>query len=87
MKLYVRYYHKLRQVAGTDGETVEVIPAHAGGSPATIASLVEELVRRYPAFAELVPALCFALNGEFADRSACLGEGDTVDIMPPFSGG
>jgi molybdopterin converting factor small subunit len=84
MKIKLRYYQRLRQIAGKSEETLELANAD---QPTTIAQVVAEVTRRYPSFQEFVSSLCFARNGDFARPEDAVAEGDTLDLMPPFSGG
>lgn len=48
-------------------------------------ALVKELVRKYP---ELATAKYFiAVNKQMISQNTILQQGDTVALMPPFSGG
>jgi molybdopterin converting factor subunit 1 len=75
------YFQNVRKLTGESAATL----ALADG--ATIADLMETLVQRHPALRSSLPSLLFAVNEEHARRSTVLREGDTVAVMPPFSGG
>lgn len=56
-------------------------------APATLGALVELLHARYPKLAERAGAVRFAINGEYAEPSQPLRDGDEVAVIPPVSGG
>ena len=69
-------------------------PARAGGHPrgarrAARASTVESawaaLVTRYPVLAPGRPSVRFARNGDYADATTALADGDEVAMIPPVS--
>jgi molybdopterin converting factor subunit 1 len=76
-----RLFARLREQAGVESESVE-LPA---GS--TVADVYEALRRKHPALEPDRAAVRAALNQEFADWSAAVGDGDEVAFIPPVSGG
>jgi molybdenum cofactor guanylyltransferase len=78
-KLNVQYYALLREQAGRREEAL------VSGAP-TAAELYAELARRYR-FSLAPAALRVAINGEFADWSTPLADGDAVVFIPPVAGG
>lgn len=81
MRIRVLYFQNLKKVTGSAEEPVDV------SSGATVGDLASILAGRHPALAPLLPSVLFAVNEEHALRDRPLGEGDTVAVMPPFSGG
>lgn len=82
----VRYWAAARSAAGVDGEEVAV-PA-----PITLSDLRAELVRRHPGRLADVLAVCSVLVGERPVSSSdpgsvVVGDGATVEFLPPFAGG
>lgn len=67
-------------LAGTGDE---VVLADA----ATVYELLDELVRRRPAFAPLRERLAVAVDGELVAADAPLADGCEVALLPPVSGG
>ena len=59
----------------------------AARSPATTASLFEELLVAFPQLRRFGPSLLIAVNHEYARETRELHEGDEVAIFPPVSGG
>ena len=78
-RLNVQYYALLREQAGRREEAL-VSDAH------TAQELYAELARRYR-FSLAPGALRVAINGEFADWSTPLADGDAVVFIPPVAGG
>jgi molybdenum cofactor guanylyltransferase len=78
-KLSVQYYALLREETGRREEAL------VSGAP-TARELYAELARRYR-FSLAPGALRVAINGEFADWSTPLAEGDAVVFIPPVAGG
>jgi molybdenum cofactor guanylyltransferase len=78
-KLNVQYYALLREQAGRRDEALVsgALTAH---------ELYAELARRYR-FSLAPGALRVAINGEFADWSTPLADGDAVVFIPPVAGG
>jgi molybdopterin converting factor small subunit len=84
VKIRVRVYQRLRHIVGTPEKIIDVESSH---TPPTIAFVVTQLSSAHPQMSELLPTLRFAKNGEFATADTALSDGDTLDLMPPFSGG
>jgi molybdopterin synthase catalytic subunit len=76
-----RLFARLREQAGIEIETVEL---QAGS---TVADVYESLRRSHPALEQDRAAVRAALNQEFADWGAVVGDGDEVAFIPPVSGG
>ena len=76
----VRFFARLRELAGTDTEDVK---ASAG---ARVASVYAAMRAYHPA---LPPqdGVRAALNQEFAEWDAVVSDGDEVAFIPPVSGG
>jgi molybdopterin converting factor small subunit len=79
MKLKIQYYAILREQAGRSDEVVET-PA------VTPAEIYAELQRRH-SFTLPKEQLKVAVNGEFADWSSRLNDGDSLVFIPPVAGG
>jgi molybdopterin converting factor subunit 1 len=76
----VRFFARLRELAGTEIEALEVAPG------STIGGIYEELRRRHPGLPGEV-AIGAALNREVADWGDVVADGDEVAFIPPVSGG
>ncbi|HEX7248516.1 MAG TPA: MoaD/ThiS family protein [Actinomycetota bacterium] len=75
----VRLFAALREIAGDSF-------VEAGGH--TVGEVVEELSGRFgERFAQIAEVGSFVVNGERADRTTVLAEGDEVALLPPVSGG
>lgn len=81
MKVTVRYYSVLRGLAGNTTEPHEL----DGG--ATVADLLNRLFSLHPGFLPFQSSLLLACNNTYVPRDHPLCDGDTVDVMPPVSGG
>lgn len=58
-----------------------------GAAGLTVAGLREEIARRYPQLAPLMPHALVAVNREFAFNADPVRPGDEVALFPPVSGG
>jgi molybdopterin synthase catalytic subunit len=76
-----RLFARLRELAGTDAENVEV-PA---GS--TVADVYRAFRKSHPALEADPGSVRAAVNQEFADWDAIVANGDEVAFIPPVSGG
>ncbi|HEX77395.1 MAG TPA: molybdopterin converting factor subunit 1 [Dehalococcoidia bacterium] len=79
MKIRVRFFAGLRELAGHRQIELEVPPA------TTVASLRELVGDRFPGL-KRAPAQV-AVNAEFAPPEQVLQAGDEVALLPPMSGG
>ena len=77
----VRFFARLRELAGVDVETLEVPPG------STVAEVYDLLRRAHPALEPDRNAVRPALNEEFTDWDALVAQGDEVAFIPPVSGG
>jgi MoaE-MoaD fusion protein len=81
MQIQVLYFAAARERAGTAKETIEL----PEGS--NVGAALDELGRRHPPLAALVPHLRVAVNQEFAARSDLVPEGCELALIPPVAGG
>ena len=81
MRLRVRLFAVQRELAGTREVTLEVPEG------ATIEDGWRALVECFPVLAPGRPSVRFARNGEYADPTAVLADGDELACIPPVSGG
>jgi molybdopterin synthase catalytic subunit len=77
----VRLFAVQRELAGTREVALEL----PDGSD--VEAAWSGLVARYPVLAPGRPSMRFARNGEYADPTAMLADGDEVAMIPPVSGG
>lgn len=56
-------------------------------SARTVGAAVDELVAAHPALAELLETCAIWVNGEPAQATDPLADGDELAILPPVSGG
>ncbi|HLB39187.1 MAG TPA: MoaD/ThiS family protein [Actinomycetota bacterium] len=79
MTINVRLFAALKELAGAS--SVEA-------SGRTVGALVDQVAAgRGERFGAIVAVSSFVVNGERADRSTVVAEGDEVAILPPVSGG
>src|ERR1700737_14400 len=76
-----RLFARLRELAGTDAENVEV---RAGS---TVADVYDALRKAHPGLEANRESVRVAVNQEFADWDAIVSDGDEVAFIPPVSGG
>ena len=81
MRVTVRLFARLRELAGADTLTVEV------AEPATVAAVWQAAANVAPAIAPFERALSCAVNANFSRMSQSVSEGDDVAFLPPVSGG
>jgi MoaD family protein len=75
----VRLFAALREIAGD---------AYVDASGRTAGEVVDDLSGRFgERFAQIAGVGSIVVNGERADRSLALAEGDEVALLPPVSGG
>jgi MoaD family protein len=75
----VRLFASLREDAGA---------AQVEAEGRTVGEVVDRLGARYgERFARVADVATFVVNGERADRSTVVAEGDEVAVLPPVSGG
>lgn len=81
MRVTVRLFARLRELAGADTLTVEV------ADPATVAEVWRAATTAAPALVPFERALSCAVNASFSRMSQKVSEGDDVAFLPPVSGG
>jgi len=81
MRVTVRLFARLRDLAGAGELTREVPPA------ATAAAVWRSLVDEFPELAEYEQSISVAVNADYARMAAPVAEGDEVAFLPPVSGG
>src|SRR2546429_2281068 len=78
--VHVRYFARLREQAGTESETIELAPG------STVTDAYDVVKRAHPGLEPNRDTVRPALNMEFADWDAVVGEGDELAFIPPVSG-
>ena len=81
MRVRILYFQNVKLRAGTPEEFMEVPEG------ATVAELTEKIVAAHPEIGPIARSLLFAVNEEQVGQSHLLTDGDTLALMPPFSGG
>jgi len=80
-RLRVTYFIAHRDAAGVEEERVELPEG------ATVAALLEELVRRHPGLAALADDTVVSVNKGMGLAGTVLRDGDEVALIPPVEGG
>lgn len=81
MKIKVRLFARYRELVG-NGETNLQLPPGT-----TVGAFKSQIDNHFPQLKNYSANLLVALNGEFADNSLILKEGDEIALLPPLSGG
>jgi molybdopterin converting factor subunit 1 len=81
MQVTVRYLGPLKDIAGREGETVEV------ADNAVVGELYATLQQRIPQLQPFRHVVAVAVNCEYSGSETRLREGDEVALIPPVSGG
>lgn len=81
MQIQVRYFAGHRDITGCTQEQVELAPG------ATVATLWEQLIARYPRLAPYRGRLLYAVNQDYGTPETELHDGDEIAFIPPVSGG
>jgi molybdopterin converting factor subunit 1 len=81
MRVTVRLFARLREIAGAGELTVDV-PERAD-----VRTVWQAVVHRYPAMAPYASSLSSAVNADYTPMGAPVAEGDEVAFLPPVSGG
>jgi molybdopterin synthase sulfur carrier subunit len=96
MRVKVRLFAQLRDLAGTgdlDCHVEDAAPAAAPAAVAAPANAVQvqdvwrAVVRDHPALASFTRAMSTAVNLEYARLDSPVRDGDEVAFLPPVSGG
>lgn len=78
----VRYFAAAEAAAGVEAETLVVRP------DTTVGELVERLAARGSSLATVLSRCSYLCDGvAVRDETTTLRSGDTIDVLPPFSGG
>ena len=81
MRIHVRLFALLKDRAGTDRIELDL------PEKSTIASAVEQVRHRFPALADHLNHIAFALNLAYTQPNTPLQDGDELALIPPVSGG
>jgi molybdopterin converting factor subunit 1 len=81
LSIRVKLFAVVRERSGV-GELDLDLPPHS-----TLAAASDELARRFPQIADLLPRVAYAVNLSYAPPSTVLNDGDELAVIPPVSGG
>jgi molybdopterin synthase catalytic subunit len=81
MFVMVRYFAGHRDITGRSEERLDLEPG------ATVGSVWDALVARYPRLSGYTGRLLYAVNQQYSTLATALSDGDEVAFIPPVSGG
>ncbi len=81
MKIHIRYFAALREIAGISEETVELPTGTCVGDARA------QLLARYPRLQPIMERAVCAVNRQYVSVEAVLHEGDELVFIPPTGGG
>ena len=81
MRVTVRLFARLREIAGAESLVREFPPGTTAGGA------WDELAREFPELAAYRGAVSTAVNEEYARRDTVIADGDEIAFLPPVSGG
>ncbi|MEY2555004.1 MAG: molybdopterin synthase sulfur carrier subunit [Verrucomicrobiota bacterium] len=81
MKLHVRFYSQLRDLAGRSEFDVDLVEG------AVVSDLLEQIYLKAPALRSHDKSILVGAGVEFVDRNYKLKSGDEISLMPPAQGG
>jgi molybdopterin converting factor subunit 1 len=81
MRVTIRLFARLRDIAGTAELVRTVVPG------ATIGSVWRELTKEFPDLAGYERSISTAVNADYARMDHPVKEGDEIAFLPPVSGG
>jgi molybdopterin converting factor subunit 1 len=81
MRVTVRLFARLRELAGSGELMREVAPG------ATVGSVWAGLVNDWPELAPYERSISCAVNADYSRFAVTVSEGDEVAFLPPVSGG
>jgi molybdopterin synthase catalytic subunit len=81
MRVNVRFFARLRELAGAETVVVDV------AEPATVGSVWQAVAAKTPALSQFERAISCAVNANFSRMSHRVSEGDDIAFLPPVSGG
>ncbi len=82
MQVHVTFYGVLKQDVGTKHQTLDL-----PGDVLTVGGLAALLADRYPALAERLATVAFAVGDALVGPEHVLRDGDSASLLPPVSGG
>ena len=81
MKIQVRFYSQLRDLAGTEEADVDL------SNGAAVSDILENIYATFPALRSHDNNILVGVGVEFVDRNYKLRPDDEISIMPPVQGG
>ena len=81
MKLHVRFYSQLRDLAGRSELDVDLVEG------TVVSDLLEQIYAKAPTLRSHDKSILTAVGVAFVDRNYKLQPGEEISIMPPVQGG
>lgn len=81
MRVEVLYFQAVKKATGLDCESIDLSDGQS------LDALIDAVVSLHPHLDALVSSLLLAVNEEHSEGDRTLCDGDSVALMPPFSGG
>jgi molybdopterin converting factor subunit 1 len=81
MRCEVLLFAQLAEAVGKDHLTIDLPDGAAAGDA------IEVLAKGHAEIARMREALAIAVNERYGDAATRLGDGDTIALIPPVSGG
>ena len=81
MQIHVLFFGVLKDLVGRSSETLDLPEG------ARVQDVVSHYARQAAKFSQMLPALAFSVNQEYARAECALAAGDEVALLPPVSGG
>ena len=81
MRVTVKLFARLRDIAGTPELTRELAPG------ATVGGIWRQLAAEFPDLAGYERSISTAVNADYARMDAVVRDGDEVALLPPLAGG
>ena len=81
MRITVRLFARLRDIAGTAELARDIAPG------STIGSVWRQLASEYPGLEPYERSISGAVNADYARMDTPLKDGDEIAFLPPVSGG
>jgi molybdopterin converting factor subunit 1 len=87
MRVTVRLFARLRDIAGTAELARDVAPSAPGAQATTVGDVWRQLAQEFPDLAGYERSISSAVNADYARMDHVIRDGDEIAFLPPVSGG
>lgn len=87
MRVRVKLFAQLRDLAGEGDLVLDVVATEATATKVVVKDVWQTLAGRHPALAPFATSVSSAVNAEYARMHAAVQADDEVAFLPPVSGG